>query len=250
MSGNRSPRTNGQADGNQKDQDQDWTGYLTAAQAAERAGMSERVLRRWCEQGRVPFARRRVHNQWMLPRRALQFVKQFPRTTGVAGQTCAGHMRTMAAMLDPACVPLQEAWAAQHPPGSYPGRRDGAPPTHVRYSDAPGELKELWSRTDEGRPLAGRVLQVCRRLGRGGRPFMLLNTDVARVAKVSRDTARKAMESLEALGLLARSGVLRLVGPARARPRRKPSSKPRAKPRARPKHKGRSRGVRPAVRGG
>jgi hypothetical protein len=159
-------------------------------------------------------------------------------------------MRSQAGQLDPACLPLQEAWAAQHPPGSYPGRREGAPSTRVRYSDAPDELKELWGRTDEAKPLADRVLRVCRQLGRGGRPFVLLNTDVARVAEVSRDTARKAMESLEERGLLAleergllaRSGVLRLVRPARARPKRKPGGKS--------KHKGKSRGVRPAVRGG
>ena len=102
-----------------------WQGYLDADTAADALCMNARTLRRMCEQGRVPFARRALREQWMLPQASVEFLRRFPAIVGGKGSAHAERQRRQreqAAKLDPQCAPLQERWSASHPPGFYTQR--------------------------------------------------------------------------------------------------------------------------------
>lgn len=55
-------------------------GFLSASEAAEALGVSDRTVARWCEAGRVKGARRqewagRQGYRWLVPARALEALK-------------------------------------------------------------------------------------------------------------------------------------------------------------------------------
>jgi hypothetical protein len=196
---------------------------VQATVAAKQLKMSERVLRRWCEQGRVPHARRCDHYKWMLPPRSLDFLRKFTRTKGRAGQQLAAKQRASAARMDRQCRELQDQWAALHPPGSYPSANGQAKPRPAAVSaDWPG----LWASVPIRVALAEKLLHACRRLHvqHRGRGFAMQPKDVAEAAKVSPKAATAAIRSLASQELLVREGELFKVT-----------------------RKGKRRGVRPAV---
>lgn len=189
-----------------KNQKQDWSKYVTATEAAEQLGMNGRVLRRQCEQGRVPYARRRAHDQWMLPAKAVRFLLDFnqrhPRGTGVAGQEVAALQRKLAARRDSTCLALQRSWDKRHPPGSYPDRK----------------LASLWRVTDRKADRLDRLAQFCKLLQEqqsDGGSFVLSLHDLKRIAGFDAESAVIALAALEGQKIIMRhkaNGRIKYIG--------------------------------------
>lgn len=194
----------GKTGGRNQKPETDWAKYVTAAEAAEQLGMNGRVLRRQCEQGRVPYARRRSHDQWMLPAKAVKFLMDFdakhPRATGIAGQEAAAKQRKLAARRDPSCLALQRAWDKKHPPGSYPDRK----------------LASLWRVTDRKADRLYRLAQFCKLLQEqaGDAAFVLSLHNMKRIAGFDAESAAIALAALVGQKIIARqaSGRFRYIG--------------------------------------